>query len=264
VTLHHIAEDFDQLARMLQGHLGELHRPQFRQEAATLAAEIRAHVRTRHTIADDAMLSDAGRRTRREEAERKLGARFDSLLATAEKIRSETATKESAVLKRLTFVPPADPAARVGYEARAREVRDQLRPFEKAVRTDVYERALESGDYETAAALEGAPPTAVVAEGATVPRLEPFLDAAKADAARKAAARRRDPAAARDVDSLQALAQAFETLTAWARAQVLGDAPAAPRLVDPATGSPIADVAPPKPAPGERLHDGRGGVLPSA
>jgi hypothetical protein len=175
----------------------------------------------------DPTLSEMGKRSKAATVALRLVANLDQFRAQhVGNVRNQIEQIETTTLKRTPLRPPSDPAERLAFEMRAREIRDSLRGCSQIERTVAY---LSTSDPVVAYALETAPPAVVRHSDApgSMATLEPFVDPAKVSDAQFTRAAKANPDVAAQADALREIAEAFESDIASMRNVIRADAPEA-------------------------------------
>jgi hypothetical protein len=190
--------------------------------ARLLDALVKADERLR-AHEDDADLSESGRR-------RAMAETAVPLLSEIAQFEKQTAgvyaasfqTMSGLILKGAAHERPTDPAERVAYELRQREIRDSVRALDPLERTNAY---LGETDPEVLDAFESAPPSPVRVDRGGVAVLRPFIDPDLKNMAVAARARKLDPDLAAKMDVADRLRGYFSSLVDEARRSVQEAAP---------------------------------------
>ena len=250
MSLKHFLSDFDRYLEMLAGRLPEQTRAHFLEQAGRLRTEAAAFLHALDQLAADPGLNRRGRSDRATASKARLAEAIDAFLGrTGEALDARVPSLSAALLGKARFVPPSDPGARIGFELRAREVRDALLKYDRPTRTALY---MGLADPAARAAVEFSPPVLEPGGAGRLPRWTTLVDAKVVADAALERARAADPAAAAELDTVRANAEAFRAIAQYTRQGLV--------VPDPD----LSDAAPagaPPPAVRERLHDGAGRAI---
>jgi hypothetical protein len=121
--------------------------------------------------------------------------------------------------------PPTDPAERLAFELRQREIRDELRPLDPLQRLLIY---FSTNDPEVLAAIETAPPTLTSdpRDPREVPKLAPFIDPERVRTAMLERVRASDPELAAEMQALAVLHDVYQSAVDTVISEILREFPA--------------------------------------
>lgn len=161
------------------------------------------------------------------------------LEARATRIRAQSASIAAEALGAIAPARPTDPADRLTYELRQREIRDSMRGLDPLERLAIYNTTT---DPEVLEAIETAPPVVTAGDSDRLPRLQSFVDPARVAAVRLERVRAKAPEAVAQIEDLNALAEMFEATVNGVKQIVFERVPALRPAVfkDPASGQALA------------------------
>lgn len=117
---------------------------------------------------------------------------------------------------------PSDPAERLAFELRAREIRDSLRSLDPTSRLVLY---YDATDPEVISALELAPPLAQVLRAGEAPTWSAFIDEEQVRSAKIERVARFNPEAAAECEALEAVHSVYQSALDTARQEFLEAVP---------------------------------------
>jgi hypothetical protein len=218
--------------------------PDFAKELGAVHSDAEAHDRDYAKHRGDPDLAPVGRnkaiRKMKLEHVEKLDRRDRTIVGP---LRARVAGLKAEANKRVAFPRPTDPADRVEFAARQREIRDSVRHLDPLERLNV---RLGTLDPEACEALDSAPPVLWRPPNSTSPFvLQPLIDPDTVAAARAERIRQVAPEVAAEIEDLTALADSYAAVLSTVRAQIMEDLPsevAEPKPQPQPTGDPLVDA----------------------
>ena len=202
----------------------EQYRASFDERVDELSAVVELLNRAAAAAAADRNLSADGAASVKAKAAADAIAAIDRWVMPAAQLDGRVQAGTAALLAKTAGVPPTDPAERLAFEMRAREIRDEWRRLDPLQRDALYRG---TDDAATIDALESAPPVLVHSATDAVPMLRPFVSPELVAARRLERARAADPARATELENIGNLADAIRAIGGQLREEILAEYPAA-------------------------------------